>query len=186
MTIVLVIIHVIVCFVLILVILLQAGRGQGLSGPTFGSGNVQSLFGTRANDFLTKATSVSAICFLLTCITLGYFETQKSKSLMDLRRPAAQLDMETIRKALEKVKAEQAAKAANTGTGAVQNAPETANVTPEQVPAAAANELAKVDKDAVGAASQPPADVVKTAAENSATAAPAATADVAKAAESKK
>ncbi len=106
----LVVIHVIVCFVLILVILLQAGRGQGLSGPAFGSGNVQSLFGTRAGDFLTKATSVSAICFLFTCILLNYVETQRSKSLMDLKRPAANLDMDTIKKALEKIKAEQAAK----------------------------------------------------------------------------
>lgn len=125
MTIALVVIHVIVCFVLILVILLQAGRGQGLSGPAFGSGNVQSLFGTRANDFLTKATSVSAICFLFTCISLCYLETQKSKSLLEMKKPAAALDMETIRKALEKVKSEQAAKEAS-APGQEAGAPATA------------------------------------------------------------
>ncbi len=99
-----VILHVIVCLVLIFVILVQGGRGQGITGPSFGSGNVQSLFGTRAADFLTKATSVSAICFLFTCIALNIIETRKSKSLLEASRPAAPVDVDAIRKALEKVK----------------------------------------------------------------------------------
>ncbi|MDD5217345.1 MAG: preprotein translocase subunit SecG [Candidatus Omnitrophica bacterium] len=107
MTVILVVLHVIVCFVLILVILLQAGRGQGLATSSFGGGNVQTLFGTRAGDFLTKATSVSAICFLLTCITLDVIEAQKSKSLLDVSRKKAPIDIDKIKKALEKIKAGQ-------------------------------------------------------------------------------
>ena len=131
MTIVLVVLHVIVCFILILVILLQAGRGQGLTGPTFGSGNVDSLFGTRAADFLMKATSVAAICFLLTCITLDFLEAQKSRSLLEGPRRAAPLDMDQIKKALEKIKQEKAAapeaaktNAAVAGTMPTSEAPE--------------------------------------------------------------
>ncbi|OGW78168.1 MAG: preprotein translocase subunit SecG [Omnitrophica bacterium GWA2_52_8] len=105
MTLFLIIIHVAVCLLLILVILLQAGRGQGLSGPSFGSGNVQSLFGTRASDFLTKATSVAAICFLFTSIGLNWFDSRKSKSLMEMTQKNAPLDMDAVKKALEKVKA---------------------------------------------------------------------------------
>jgi len=103
------ILHVGVCSMLILVILLQAGRGQGLTGPAFGGGNVQSLFGTRAADFLTKATSVTAICFLLTSLSLDYLETVKSRSLLEVGRRTTSLDIETIRKALEKVKSDEAA-----------------------------------------------------------------------------
>ena len=113
MTIFLVIVHVLVCLILILVILLQAGRGQGLSGPTFASGNVQSLLGTRAGDFLTKATSIAAVCFLFTCIGLNFIETQKSKSLLDAGRRRPQVDMATLKKVLEKVKQEKAVAAKN-------------------------------------------------------------------------
>lgn len=111
MTVAITVLHVLVCFILILVILLQAGRGQGLTGPSFGSGNVDSLFGTRAADFLTKATSVAAICFLLTCIGLDYMEAQKSRSLLQGPQKSPPIDIEQIKKALEKVKQEQPATA---------------------------------------------------------------------------
>ena len=112
MTLFFIIIHVIVCLVLILVILLQAGRGQGLAGPSFASGNVQSLFGTRASDFLTKATSVSAILFLFTCIGLDIIETHRSHSLFAANRKATPVEVQQIQKVLEKIKADEAKKVA--------------------------------------------------------------------------
>lgn len=124
MTVAITVLHIIVCFILILVILLQAGRGQGLTGPAFGSGNVDSLFGTRAADFLTKATSVAAVCFLLTCIALDYLEAQKSRSLLEGPRKTAPIDIEQIKKALEKVKQEQPAPLPGQTTPAAPVAPE--------------------------------------------------------------
>lgn len=97
-------VHIVVCFVLIIVILLQAGRGQGLTGGSFGGGNVQSLFGTKASSFLTKATSVCAVLFLFTCIGLNVLEVQKSQSLFKTRGNQAPLDVEQIKKALAKIK----------------------------------------------------------------------------------
>ena len=105
MTLFLTILHVIVCFLLILVILLQAGKGQGLTGASFGGGNVQSLFGTRGADFLTKATTVAAICFLFTCLGLDVIEARKSRSLLQGAREGAPIDVEAIKKALDKAKA---------------------------------------------------------------------------------
>lgn len=99
------VIHILVCLVLILVILLQAGRGAGLSWGSFG-GDPQSVFGTKSATFLKKATTVSAILFLLTCIALNVFETQKSKSLFSAGN--TQVDIEKIKQALEQVKAEEA------------------------------------------------------------------------------
>src|SRR3989338_245580 len=126
MTLFLTIVHVIVCFMLILVILLQAGRGQGLTGPSFSSGNVQSLLGARAGDFLTKATSIAAIGFLLTCISLDILEARKSRSLLAGRTSEAPIDIDAIKKALEKVKAEEGAPAAQTAETAVDGLQETA------------------------------------------------------------
>lgn len=110
MSILLVVLHVAICFILIAVILLQAGRGQGLTGSSFSGGGVQSLFGTRTADFLTKATTVSAILFLFTCIGLDIVETQRSRSLFEAKRPAAPVDVREIQKVLEKIKAEEKVK----------------------------------------------------------------------------
>ncbi|MBU9888538.1 MAG: preprotein translocase subunit SecG [Candidatus Omnitrophica bacterium] len=106
-------IHILVCFVLIIVILLQAGRGQGLTGSSFGGGNVQSLLGTKASSFLTKATTVCAILFLFTCIGLNVLEVRKSRSLFRSPQAQAPLDVNQIKKALEKLKTTEAASPAS-------------------------------------------------------------------------
>ena len=135
MMILLITVHVIVCLILILVILLQAGRGQGLTGPSFASGNVQSLFGTRAADFLTKATSVAAICFLFTCIGLDVIESRKSRSLLEGMRRPSPIDMETIKKALEQAKNKETAKKLVAGLTAQAGKPSAG--TPQTAPPAA-------------------------------------------------
>jgi len=82
MLILLVVIHVIACIVLIIGILMQSGKGGGLSG-TFGGDMAQNILGTNASNLLTKATIVAAIVFLCTCIGLTIVTTQKSKSLVE-------------------------------------------------------------------------------------------------------
>ena len=62
-------IHIIVSMVLILVILMQAGRGSGVN-EMFGGSQTQTIFGTSASNFLMKATAVSAVVFIITCMTL--------------------------------------------------------------------------------------------------------------------
>jgi preprotein translocase subunit SecG len=79
-----IIIHVIVCLVLIAVVLLQAGRGGGMS-DMIGSGQPQSLFGTQTNEFMTRATEVCAIVFVITSLALGIMSTQRGKSLVERR-----------------------------------------------------------------------------------------------------
>ena len=130
MSLLLIMVHIVVCFVLILVILLQAGRGQGLSGGGFGSGNVQSVLGTKSSSFFTKATSVCAILFLFTCVGLNVVEVQKSRSLFQGRGSKAPLDVDQIRKALEKVKkSEAAATAQKSAPAATATAAKTAENT---------------------------------------------------------
>ena len=75
------IVHVIVCLVLILVVLLQAGRGGGFS-DMLGGGQPQSLFGTQTNAFMMKATEVCAILFIVTSLTLGMMSSHRGRSLV--------------------------------------------------------------------------------------------------------
>ncbi len=140
MGIALVVLHVIICFILIGVILLQAGRGQGFTGSGFGGGGVQSLLGTRAADFLTKATSVAAVLFLFTCIGLDIIEAGRSRSLFETKQPQAPVALDQIQKVLEKIKAEDQAKTqattASAGTEAGKEeapAPVTASQAPPPV-----------------------------------------------------
>ena len=81
------IVHLFVCFVLIAVILLQAGRGGGLA-DTFGSGAAQSLFGTRGTAFLTRATTACAVIFMSTSLLLAVLSAQRGRSLIPARVPA--------------------------------------------------------------------------------------------------
>lgn len=72
MTTILLTIHVMVCLFLILVVLLQSGKGAQM-GAVFG-GSSQTIFGSRgAATFLSKVTTVMAIIFMLTSLTLAIF-----------------------------------------------------------------------------------------------------------------
>src|SRR6185436_15736111 len=79
------IIHVFVCIFLILVVLLQAGKGGGM-GVAFGSGTSAAVFGGRgAGSFLEKLTAGTAICFMLTSITLAWFASRSDSYRLQKR-----------------------------------------------------------------------------------------------------
>ncbi|PYV42717.1 MAG: preprotein translocase subunit SecG [Acidobacteria bacterium] len=84
MTILLTIIHVIVCLLLILIVLLQSGKSADLAGA-FGGGGSQTAFGARGTaTFLSKLTTGAAVIFMLTSFTLSlYTVRQKGNSVME-------------------------------------------------------------------------------------------------------
>ena len=70
MTVLLTILHITVCFFLIAVVLLQSGKGAEM-GAAFG-GSSQTIFGSRgAATFLSKLTTIAAVVFMLTSLTLA-------------------------------------------------------------------------------------------------------------------
>ncbi|MBI3087734.1 MAG: preprotein translocase subunit SecG [Candidatus Omnitrophica bacterium] len=75
------VVHILVSFVLIVVILLQGGRG-GLS-EALGGAAAQSLFGGGAKTVLTKATAVCAGLFVVTCLSLAYLSTVQGRSVLE-------------------------------------------------------------------------------------------------------
>jgi preprotein translocase subunit SecG len=72
MTILLTVVHIIVCLFLILVVLAQQGKGQDLASA-FGGGGSQTTFGARGTaTLLSKVTTVAAVLFMLTSLGLTY------------------------------------------------------------------------------------------------------------------
>lgn len=79
MTGVVIVFHSIFCLLLVLVILMQSGRGGGL---TEGFGGAESMFGTQTNELLIRTTTTLAVLFFVTCLSLAFLSSQKSQSLM--------------------------------------------------------------------------------------------------------
>ena len=78
MTILITLIHVIVCFFLIAVVLLQSGKSGDLAAAFGGQGS-QTAFGPRgAASVLSRATTWSAIIFMVTSITLSIFAARRT------------------------------------------------------------------------------------------------------------
>ena len=75
------VIHVIVSLFLVLVILLQGGRG-GL-GEALGGAAAQSLFGGGANVVMSRITTVGASLFMVTCLSLAALSTARGRSVME-------------------------------------------------------------------------------------------------------
>src|SRR5205814_7041338 len=85
-------IHVVVCLFLIIVILLQSGKAADLAGAFGGMGS-QTAFGPRGSaTLLSKATTISAILFMLTSISLSIVATRSAgvSTLPDLKRRPVQ------------------------------------------------------------------------------------------------
>ncbi len=80
-------IHVLACLFLIVVVLLQTGKGADM-GAVFGGGS-QTLFGSSgAGNFLTKLTAGTAIAFMLTSLILTYGASRNPNSGLIRRLPA--------------------------------------------------------------------------------------------------
>jgi preprotein translocase subunit SecG len=119
------VLHVVVCIFLMLVVLLQAGRGGGIGLAFGGSGGSQSVFGSSGGaTFLTKMTAICAIIFFTNSLALAYMSSQsdsrrlqriaEKKALAKKAEDATNAKMLT---AIEKQREEQAKAAAAKSEG---------------------------------------------------------------------
>ena len=95
-------VHIIVCLAMLPIILLQSGKGGGVSAA-FGGGGSGSVFGggRGASTFLTKITSGAAVIFMLTSLGLAYMSTRSKSVVGDL--PATEETVPAGDSALEQV-----------------------------------------------------------------------------------
>ena len=78
MYILLLVLHVIVCLFLIIVVLLQSGKAADLAGAFGGMGS-QTAFGPRGSaTLLSKATTISAVLFMITSLSLSILATRSA------------------------------------------------------------------------------------------------------------
>lgn len=84
-------VHILVCLGLIVVVLLQTGKGTDM-GAAFGGGASTTVFGgSGAGNLLTRVTTGMAVVFMLTSLTLGYFAEQGPvSSIFETVAPQAQ------------------------------------------------------------------------------------------------
>ncbi len=81
--------HVLVCVFLILVVLLQSGKGADLASA-FGGASTQTAFGSRGPaSFLSKVTTGAAVVFMITCMSLSLLSTKpEAKSILETGKAA--------------------------------------------------------------------------------------------------
>jgi preprotein translocase subunit SecG len=81
------VIHVVACLFLIVVVLLQTGKGADM-GAVFGGGS-QTLFGSGgAGNLLTKLTTGTAVAFMITSLILSYGQNHATGSRLIDRIPS--------------------------------------------------------------------------------------------------
>jgi preprotein translocase subunit SecG len=128
-------IHVLLCFVLIGLVLLQQGKGADLGAALGGGSN--SLFGAGgATAFVVKATTVSAVLFMVTSILLiKYYGPAESVAGTPAERLEGSLMKEAVERAQQPVATTEGA--APEGTAAAVETVIPADKTPEAVNTAA-------------------------------------------------
>ncbi len=122
------VLHVTVCLFLILVVLLQAGKGGGMGIAFGGGGGSQTVFGSSgAGNFLTRLTSITAFLFLLTSLGLAHFSSQQdSRRLQRLaERKSVEKKADDERAAKLKVDLEKARESVEKTAGGAASAPAT-------------------------------------------------------------
>ncbi len=79
MSTILTVVHIAVCFFLVTIVLLQHGKGADAGAAFGGGGSSQSLFGSEGPvPLMNKITTVVAVVFMLTSITLAYMSATSS------------------------------------------------------------------------------------------------------------
>ena len=133
------VIHVIACTLLIIMILIQRGRGSGLVEAFSG---VESMFGTKTSAFLARTTTVLSVIFFLTCLSLAILSARQSRSLMQnltvpvVDEKAAAVDVTAAAKE-EAIPAPQATQTAAPAVPAsTPQSPEAPNAKPQEAPKA--------------------------------------------------
>lgn len=80
--------HVVVCLLLVLLVMMQRPKQEGL-GAAFASGMMSESFGAQTTDVLQKGTRFLAICFFVLAVSLAVIKAQQNRNILPEIQPAA-------------------------------------------------------------------------------------------------
>ncbi|WP_127470569.1 preprotein translocase subunit SecG [Thiomicrorhabdus aquaedulcis] len=87
------VIHLIIAFLLIVLVLIQHGKGADAGANFGGGGSSQSVFGSGGSaTFLSRMTAVVATVFFITSLTLAYIGSQQAKGYQSVAKEAAKIE----------------------------------------------------------------------------------------------
>jgi preprotein translocase subunit SecG len=87
-------IHLIIAFLLIVLVLIQHGKGAD-AGANFGGGSSQSVFGSGGSaTFLSRMTAVVATVFFITSLVLAYIGSQQAKGYQSVTQVPVETKVE--------------------------------------------------------------------------------------------
>ena len=93
----LIVVHVLVALALILVVLLQVGKGQSIGAAFGGASSSQTIFGSRGPaTFLSRLTTVAAALFMITSLSLAYFSAHRGQSSVIMDQAPAATDQPAV------------------------------------------------------------------------------------------
>ncbi|MFQ6070674.1 MAG: preprotein translocase subunit SecG [Candidatus Aminicenantales bacterium] len=96
------VIHIFICFILIIAVLLQSGKAADLAGA-FGGVGSQTVFGPRgAGTLLSKVTTICAVLFMLTSLGLWILSEKHTGSVIKKEAASQTETVKTEKKAAEK------------------------------------------------------------------------------------
>ena len=128
-----IVVHILVCILLVAIILMQSGRGGGLT-DSFAA--AESMFGAKTNVVLVRATTVLSCLFFITCLSLAFLSTKRNQSLIEqsaiTHLVSGQEGVSTVEDSAAGIDA--AIDAQKEGENANQNEPETSPVAEEPAP----------------------------------------------------
>ena len=117
MTVILVLFYVLVCLFLVMVVLLQQGKGADLAGA-FGGGGSQTSFGPRTTtNIMHRMTTGAFVLFVLLCLALAILSGKQRASVMEAVVPAAPVETSQPETPAIVPSDEEAAPAENPGEG---------------------------------------------------------------------
>ncbi|MFH1701639.1 MAG: preprotein translocase subunit SecG [Candidatus Zixiibacteriota bacterium] len=132
-----IVIHVIICVLLVIVVLMQSSKGEGLAGAFGGGALSGAVFGGRgAASFLSKATTFLAVFFMISCLGLSLMSAGRGGSTAVLPGDSAitreaQEDMQRQQEAAAQQQATQGAQQQGEAADNIFNIPATDDPVPD-------------------------------------------------------